>query len=78
MLKAMKWSPSHRDIYSFDGEEWLKVQCNCSMNCTAPDRLPRGTKFDYNVKRPQNPDMLEHILQQEEVQAWRKYEAAQG
>lgn len=48
--KAMKWSNNHRDIYVFQDGQWVKILCNLQgMDCTAPDTLPRGTEFDYNV-----------------------------
>ena len=53
MMKAMKWSRNHRDIYSYDhaGEVWVKIWCDLQgMDCTAPHELKRGTKFDYAVK----------------------------
>jgi len=53
-MKAMKWSNSHTDVYSYYKGEgvWLKVSCKIGrgMDCTAPRELPRGTKFSYNVK----------------------------
>lgn len=52
-MKAMKWSRSHTDIYTYHKPKrvWIKVSCQMqkSMHCTAPRTLPRGTKFSYNV-----------------------------
>lgn len=52
-MKAMKWGSTHTDIYSFDDNRWIKIECRLTdsgMDCTAPRVLPRGTKFSYNVK----------------------------
>jgi len=53
-MKAMKWSNDHTDVYSYYTGEgvWLKVHCKCpcGMDCTAPKELPRGTRFNYNVR----------------------------
>lgn len=55
MAKAMKWSNSHTDKYIFEDGKWVKVACTLNdgkagMNCTAPETLPRGTKFNYNCR----------------------------
>ena len=49
--KAMVWGKGHVDKYIFRDGEWVNVACSLSepgMHCTAPRRLARGTKFDYN------------------------------
>lgn len=54
-MKVMKWSRDHKDIYIYlpEDEVWLKIKCimgDKSLHCTAPQTLPRGTKFDYSIR----------------------------
>ena len=58
-MKAMKWSKNHRDVYAYDGTRWVKVSCSlCSSAvCIAPLTLPRGERFDYNVKPDRSLEM---------------------
>lgn len=46
-MRAVRWSPGHRDIYIYydDDDVWIKIACqmyNKSKRCTTPDVLSRG------------------------------------
>ena len=50
--KVKSWSNSHKDLYVFDRKNWNKALCMMSdfRQCTAPETLKRGTKFNYSKK----------------------------
>jgi len=56
--KRINWSTNHKDAYVFSPATnvWVRVGCvvgpDPGMTCTAPDTLPRGTRFDGTVMVP--------------------------
>jgi hypothetical protein len=53
-MKVIRYDREHRDIYAYSSPErlWVKIACSLrgAMICTAPWTLPRGSRFNYNIK----------------------------